>query len=466
MRGIYMSYIRCVKELLSDYKKDWDIKKLKDPFEREQFYDLLDEMVLEARHRRSSWLSKMAVKYGLNPNIVPENFLLQLFEREINKVTKKFIDNHSDLKTLHEDEIQDREKEYQETTTFKEWSHYARIFVKNEILGDAANRADRKLETGYFLESPGDDMDRHLTLVNRRLKSKRDKTLGLGKDESIDDIPRRNPLIYSDSDDLWKDISEGKDAGSKHFRFLILDSAAVKVAESIARKEGIGYNPDWHTSEEREFISKLNGVYYSLVGWDEDHCNTIDQKIAFIKRIIKKTSLQEKKRMETEIQMSIGGLCSQLKQLSRTNLCAYLFGERARRIRTRLDDFYKLLNKRPGYLEDAPIFYRYYTEGIDADEENDIGYQELERHRNIIDPNTAKDQLNKIQLKEIFKEMEKFLTENQIKILHSMIQFKQNQSAVAQELGFSKSYINQEWRKMCKKLSNNPHLIDLVSDVL
>jgi hypothetical protein len=57
-----MNFIGCARELLLDYKKDWDTKKLKDPFEQKQFYELLDEVVLEARRLRIAMLALFTKK--------------------------------------------------------------------------------------------------------------------------------------------------------------------------------------------------------------------------------------------------------------------------------------------------------------------------------------------------------------------------------------------------------------------
>lgn len=469
-----MSYIQSVKCLLLDYKKDWDNKNLKDSFEREQFYELLDEMVCEARYPRNIWISQMVEKYGLDPTILPENYLTKLFDSEIIDATKTLINKYIDLQKALIDEAQREEKEEHETQSFKDWYFYTKTFVKNEILGDASNRADRKIDTGWFLKHSGGSEDRHLTLDYRLLRSNRDKTLDLDKNEDVEDIPKENPLVRSDSEDLWEGIPKGRDKTTERFRFLIRDKAAVKSAENMARKKGMGYNPDWHTLEDKELISKLNGVYYSILGWEgEDQCETIEERIALINRSVNGVPPKKRKRIENEIQMSIEDLCAKFQNLSKTNLIVYLFGKKSKRIMTRLNDFYNLINKSPSFIKDRPDFVQYITENRDIDKDEIASGRDLKKNREIINPSESGDQEKKLmkkqrdsQINDFFLECAKYLNRNQTKILNLMIHYDQHQSKVAQKLGFSKGYVSQEYKKILEKLSNNPHLNNLIKDIL
>ena len=120
--GAVLNFVLCAKELLMSYKADWDQRKLKDPFELEQFYELLDELVIEARLPRSSYLSKSV------PDIAPENILLEILDKQIRNTVTRFIRLKGDLNNKD----------------FVSWLGNAIRIVKNEIIGDAANRVDQK----------------------------------------------------------------------------------------------------------------------------------------------------------------------------------------------------------------------------------------------------------------------------------------------------------------------------------
>jgi DNA-directed RNA polymerase specialized sigma subunit len=182
---------------------------------------------------------------------------------------------------------------------------------------------------------------------------------------------------------------------------------------------------------------------------------------------------KKRKRIENEIQMSIEDLCAKFQNLSKTNLIVYLFGKKSKRIMTRLNDFYNLINKSPSFIKDRPDFVQYITENRDIDKDEIASGRDLKKNREIINPSESGDQEKKLmkkqrdsQINDFFLECAKYLNRNQTKILNLMIHYDQHQSKVAQKLGFSKGYVSQEYKKILEKLSNNPHLNNLIKDIL
>jgi DNA-directed RNA polymerase specialized sigma24 family protein len=270
-----LNFVLCAKELLISYKADWDQRELKDPFELERFYELLDEMVIEARLPRSSFLSKTL------PDIAPENILLEILDKQIRNTVTRFIKSKSDLNNEH----------------LLPWLWRAKRIVKNEIIGDAANRADRKNEIDKYFDHFESSEEKSLTLVNRRLKADYDRALGKKKNE-------------------------------KTALLLIHDSAAEKAAKNYARKKGRGYNLNWRTPDENNLLDKLNYVYWTLLDWDDTPCFSFGQKANFIETALNTIPPAQIVKIEDEIGLSIHALLTKVKALvsKRHNLLAYLFG--------------------------------------------------------------------------------------------------------------------------------------------
>ena len=258
------------------YKADWDQRKLKDPFELEQFYELLDELVIEARLPRSSYLSKSV------PDIAPENILLEILDKQIRNTVTRFIRLKSDLNNRN----------------FSSWLGSAIRIVKNEIIGDAAKRVDRKNEIDKYFQNFESSVEKSLTLVNRRLKADYDRALDKKRNE-------------------------------KTTLLLIHDCAAEKAAKNYARKKGLGYNLNWRMLVEKKLLDKLNYVYYALCDWDDTPCFSFSQKASFIENATNAILPEQIVKIEHEIGLSISALLTQVKALvpKRHNLLTYLFGK-------------------------------------------------------------------------------------------------------------------------------------------
>jgi len=101
-----MIYIPHIKQRIDELSPKWD-KEALTPEELDEFYDLLDEVVLEARESRSDSIIHIDRR--------PEAFLVNLFQRRLKKTVILFFLRYRRHFPKATDE---------ETPRFKEWLGY------------------------------------------------------------------------------------------------------------------------------------------------------------------------------------------------------------------------------------------------------------------------------------------------------------------------------------------------------
>jgi polyhydroxyalkanoate synthesis regulator phasin len=147
---IVMIYIEeNLKERLKELTPCWKKGDLNQD-ELKEFHLIIDEIVREARRRRS---------YFVEQDQKPEEFLLSLIEGRIRKIVRKFINNHKEL-------------------SYDDWMDYAKQITRTIILGDATRRYDRRYEVRPFIEKFESSVDKHLFLNNKWIKADHDEMLG------------------------------------------------------------------------------------------------------------------------------------------------------------------------------------------------------------------------------------------------------------------------------------------------
>jgi polyhydroxyalkanoate synthesis regulator phasin len=137
-----------LKEQLEELTPRWKKGDLNQD-ELKEFHLIIDEIVREARRRRS---------YFVEPDQKPEEFLLNLIEGRIRNIVRRFINNHKELS--HDD-----------------WMYYAKQITRTIILGDATRRYDRREEVKQFIEKFESSVEKHLLLNNKWIKADHDEML-------------------------------------------------------------------------------------------------------------------------------------------------------------------------------------------------------------------------------------------------------------------------------------------------
>jgi DNA-directed RNA polymerase specialized sigma24 family protein len=358
-----LRYLECAKHLLGEYRDDWNRGVLRDPFELTQFCQLIDGLILYARQPSS---------LGYPPESRPEKFLCDLLSKQIRATTFFFLKSYPRASQLENSDC---------------WNGYAMMITRNEILSDAAKRPEVDVAVSGYLKDFESSPEKHLALVNRRIKADRDSVLGLRRGRKPEDIPSEEAgLVNSDPEDLWDGVPDGENVSSNRFRILLRDSAAIRVAEKNARRKGIGYEPYRFTPEDQELINKLNGLYYVLLGWSEQASHhTLKERVAFVENMYLNAPLlcsdwvmkvAEIQRFETVAGITIPILCSRLRNLSpRHSFIAYLFGKHSSgtrgRLYRRLRDLYELMERQQSRHQKSLKAERYSDDPSEKDEERE-----------------------------------------------------------------------------------------------
>lgn len=179
-----MIYIPHIKKRLDELAPRWHQGKL-NSIELDEFYDLLDEVVIEARESRSDWVDEPQQ---------PEVYLIDLLQQRIQRTVRIFFRKYKNRYFGQEESGSQERKEPkpEETGVFLEWHEYARRMTVAMILGDASERPSRRSLVEKYLVKPGKEesksdfiLDRHLDLNFKRIRSEKENVLRQ-QDKTVD----------------------------------------------------------------------------------------------------------------------------------------------------------------------------------------------------------------------------------------------------------------------------------------
>lgn len=304
-----MIYIPHIKQRIKELAPRWDQVKL-NPEKLNEFYDLLDEVVREARESRSDSIIHIDQR--------PEAFLVNLFQRRLKKTVILFFLRYRRYFTDATDD---------ETPQFKEWFGYAQSITVSIILGDATKRRTRRDQVREYLkplpyptntEDPisrsKDDFikDRHLAVNNKRL-------FALKKD------------LIQQQNALKRESRQRQDNIEWNY---------ATWAEQCALNEGVGYNPDYKKEMLEDLSSRLEAAEDLTKRWEDGEFN---------EDIKTRNELDDYLRskytgyLPSEIKRKI-----ELLNQRRPNLVHFLFGSKKRKgeLFWRLVELYRFITNR------------------------------------------------------------------------------------------------------------------------
>jgi DNA-binding CsgD family transcriptional regulator len=302
-----MIYIPHIKKRIEELAPRWHKNELSEE-ELFEFYDLLDDVVREARENRSDKFVVGPLKadpddpvnYPADPeDHRPETFLIELFHQRIENTVLKFFKDHSPKRYSHAiTEAKNRNITLNETSLFREWYSHALQMVIAIILGDATARNDRREQVQKFLNSSGAEggrnrinteflIERHLTVNSKRLYSNTKKAFK----EQRDQMEGYNYLPW---------------------------------AEQCALDEGVGYNPDYRDYRNVELEDLRLQLEYGedlIKRWEEGEFGEDLKTRNELEKYLKEKYIGA---LPSEIKRKIELLKENMKQ--RPNLIKYLFG--------------------------------------------------------------------------------------------------------------------------------------------
>lgn len=395
-----MIYIPHIKTRLEELHPRWEEGTLTQN-ELKEFYDLLDEVVKEAREERSAYLSPKGKK--------PEEFLLDLLEKRITIKTINFFKYHPSL--WGEESIENKE-EPTTPPTLKNWLSYARQIARSIILGDKTSRPDRRKEVSTFRESRV-RLERLLNLNYLWERAHRDWLLGQGKHKKKDFLERLNdPEALEEADrlsrdfdwdDPWKDLGDVTGDG-----FLIRDPEAQRVSmeHSLEFKEVTKDNPHW--DEPTGYVPgyKPPETRDLLDSWDRAMSTLDDWRKGGIPEI--KTEEECLRLIEAEIGVNFTDLKNRYESYQKEapkspNLILYIFGDSGKggrlyktlrqvylyehKIDPLNQSIYPISHEKQGEDEDLGDLYETFKDDINPYQDQTLIRKETEEEiKNILTP--------------------------------------------------------------------------------
>lgn len=331
------------------------INKLKPSFERKNLTEeeyrelckLINEVVREARLLRSSRLGETPTSSGPDDSS-PEDFLLELFKRLIEKKVQRFLGKYEKYqKHIRYEIIQNKNSEkiagVKDTSTFKEWFGYALQITRAIILGDSSARLDRQREIDPFINNKFiSSEEKQLTLNYKYIKAHRDSLLGQEGTHKrvnyLDELTRPSALEKAEKlskefnvKNIWEGLENIKGGG-----YLIKDKAAIDASKEIALKfkkkskenpyydEPTSYDPDYKPSELRSLIAAQKYYNLALEMWGNNQIN--ESSLRRLDGILTKENFI--KEIEKDIGISLNELKRKIRSFPKNepNLIIYLFG--------------------------------------------------------------------------------------------------------------------------------------------
>ncbi len=337
-----MIYIPQVQKRIEELHPRWERGKLSED-ELNEFYDLLDEVVKEARKRRTGNLARTrkTEKY-----LLPERFLLSVFKKRIKITVSLFFKPTTDEQTsfrINRGSILPHDY----------WLMSAYFITSSIIVGDAAERLDRREIIEKLLENTKASEEKHLNFNYKPLRSHRDYLLGehgthkkkdfLARLESPEQLKRAEKEAREFD---WNNPFEGIDQKERGDGFLIRDEAAIEAALHHALNfkarskrnpcfdEPTGYVPGYKSPRFRYllFLQKMANTFLS--DWEKGEYSELE------------TEEQCRAKIERDIiGMSLIDLDKEIAKIprSRPNLVFYMFGKGERRgeLYRRLQELWK-----------------------------------------------------------------------------------------------------------------------------
>jgi len=272
-----MIYIPEIKERIEELFPRFLQKQLCKE-EIQELHTLIDDVVRESRETRST---------SVDSDNRPENFLIVLFQPLIKVAVTKFFDRyaeHLSTSALVESRISNIERE--DTSIYRDWTHYATIITRTLILGDSTEREDRREEIQPFLDSFIRCEDRQLFLSNRTARARLQECLRqVVKDHEFFVNPRP-----------W----------------------AEQCATS---EESKCYNPDYNKEKKEDLELQKEEANNIIERWENgefrDSFNTRSELVEYINSYYIDTSLEELDNRIAETD-------------KRTHLVGYLFGNKVK----------------------------------------------------------------------------------------------------------------------------------------
>ena len=373
-----MIYIPHIKDRLEKLASRWHEGKL-NADELTEFYDLLDEVVLEAREGRSDFVSE---------DERPEIFLINLLQHRLKKTVIIFFLSHKRYFS---------EPTNYNTPHFKAWLEYAKSITESIILSDATERQTRRNKISKYL-GPFPD---HSTAEDQICRSKKDFI----NDRHLHVNSKR---LFARKKELLRQQDN------------IADWNYLPWAEQCALNEGVGYNPDYKKDILEDLALRLEAAEDLTKRWEADEfredIKTRDKLNNYLRS--KYTSF-----LPSEIKRKIESLKERMP-----NLVNFLFGSKKRKgeLFWRLTELFRFINNR----NDKEICCDNFQHLCDVNDYERFVIEDIEEE---INSDTELD------TDEIAKKLKQFgLTNKQVPIFIMRIIEKRSPSSIASALGISK----------------------------
>ena len=296
-----MIYIPHIKQRIDKLAPRWHQGKLK-PEELNEFYDLLDEVVLEAREGRSDSIDRIDQR--------PEAFLINLFQQPLKRTIFAFFKRYKQHYAEAAHHAKKTDIKLDKTPVFLEWLSYATIITQSIILSDATKRRTRRDQIREYLKP-------------LPYPTKTEDPISRSKDDFIKDrhLAVNNKRLFA----LKKDLIQQQNALKRESRQRQdnIEWNYAPWAEQCALNEGVGYNPDYKKEMLEDLSLRLEAAEDLTKRWEDGE---------LIEDIKTRNELDDYLRskytgyLPSEIKRKIESLKNR-----RPNLVHFLFGSKKRK---------------------------------------------------------------------------------------------------------------------------------------
>jgi hypothetical protein len=259
-----MIYIPHIKKRIDELAPRWH-KGTLNPEELTEFYDLLDEVVVEARESRSD---------SVTENQRPEAFLINLFQQRLENTIFAFLKRYKQYMAEAARYYKKEDgRKLKKTPVFIEWRNSAIIITESIILSDATTRRTRRDQIQKYLETSGSSA----ITGNQESMSKEDF------------IKERH--LFANSKRLFarkQELLQQQNAWKKELRQQQdnIDWNYLPWAERCALKEGVGYDPNYKNKNIEDIKRKRPNLVNYLFGSKETKKGELFWRLVELHRFI------------------------------------------------------------------------------------------------------------------------------------------------------------------------------------
>lgn len=425
----------------SKYKKNvqrfsdkWNNGSLKKKKELLKFLDSLNGLIVIARQNGA--MASEAL-----------NFLMDVMDVHIKRSVKNFLRKRSNLNREEREHKRENKNLYKgdgagfnrrrqdPLITDPEWWEFrAWRITRSYIISDQMEKYSRKREIGKYIDDDTASEEKHLSLIDRDLRQR--FLFLMGSTDFFDD---------GEMEQIVKSLAcRGK---RNVFRFFNPESLY-----ECGLSGGLGYDPFYLEPDQVALLDNYKNIenYFNCFN-DGDFPDYDEYSL--------------KTHIEKEIGTLIEKVFASIKAIPEThcNFFSYLFGldeNGFSKLTSKLDQLNELLNDQAPPICEDPTKYDILAEGrVIQDEKNGM----VGSRKTQVRPETEFEKT--YDMKEIFNEIKKRLTPRRAEILDMMLTHEQI-GLVAEKMNVSPSYISKEFSIIQKTISIDPHLRDLVSDLL